>query len=107
VRTDPKLYSSSTRGTGKSKVRTDTSDPFLPTVDPVAAAEWKLHTTDVRLTAGAFAGATAHVVLEPDHWPHLWVLKGPWVATVSGDLTQAEMVRIAESLAPWNPANGE
>jgi len=107
VRTDPRLYSSATEGTGKQKVRVDTSDPFLPTIDPVVAAEWKLHTTNVRLTAGAFAGATAHVVLEPDHWPHLWVLRGPWVATVSGDLTRAEMIRIAESLAPWNPANGE
>ncbi len=107
VRTDPRLYSSTTEGTGKHAVRVDTSDPFLPTINPVVAAEWKLHTTEVRLTAGAFAGATAHVVLEPEHWPHLWVRKGPWVATVAGDLTKAEMIRVADSLGPWNADNGE
>ena len=34
VRTDPRLYSSTTEGTGKHAVRVDTSDPFLPTIEP-------------------------------------------------------------------------
>jgi hypothetical protein len=107
VRVDPRLYSSSTRGTGKDKVRTDTSDPFVTNMDPEVAALWASHTDDVRLTGGGFAGATAHVVLEPETWPHLWVKKGPYVACVAGDLTKAQMVRIANSLESWKAPAGE
>ncbi len=91
----------------KKQVRVDTSDPFITTVSPQDRPGLRAHTADVRLIAGAYAGSVAHIVVDPGYWPHLWVRKGPWVATVSGDLTRAEMVRIAESLAPWNPANGE
>lgn len=107
VRVDPRLHSSSTRGTGKDEVRIDTSDPFVTNIEPEVAALWVSHTDDVRLTGGWFAGATAHVVLEPETWPHLWVKKGPYVASVAGDLTKAQMVRIAESLGPWKAAGGE
>jgi hypothetical protein len=107
VRTDSRLNTASNEKIGGKWVRIDTSDPFLPSIEPAVRAEWRLHTTDVRLTRGAFAGATAHVVIEPEHWPHLWVRKGPWVATVAGDLTRAEMIRVAESLGPWNAAGGE
>jgi hypothetical protein len=107
VRTDSQLHSSSHEKIGGKWVRIDTPDPFLPSIEPAVRAEWRLHTTDVHLIRGAFAGSTAHVVLEPEHWPHLWVRKGPWVATVAGDLTRAEMIRIAESLEPWNAAGGE
>ena len=107
VRVDPRLYSSSTRGTGEDKVRTDTSDPFVKNMDPEVAALWASHTDDVRLTGGGFAGATAHVVLEPETWPHLWVKKGPYVACVAGDLTKSQMVRIANSLESWKAPGGE
>ncbi len=60
------------------------------------------HTIDVRLRGVAYSGYIAHIVVEPDHWPHLWVRKEPYVATGSGDLTPAQMVRIAESLQPGN-----
>ena len=102
VRVDPRLYSSTTRGTGKDRVRTDTSDPFVRSIQPEVAALWASHTDDVPLTGGSFAGATAHVVAEPDHWPHLWVRSGPYIACVAGDLTRRQMVLIAESLGPWN-----
>jgi hypothetical protein len=102
LRVDPRLYSSAVRGNGKDRVRTDTSDPFVRSMQPEVAALWASHTDDVRLAAGGFAGATAHVVAEPDHWPHLWVRKGPYIACVAGDLTKAQMVRIAESLRPWS-----
>jgi len=107
VRVDPRLYSSSTRGTGEDKVRTDTSDPFVKNMDPEVAALWASHTVDVRLAGGGFAGATAHVVLEPETWPHLWVKKGPYVACVAGDLTERQMIRIAESLESWKAPGGE
>ena len=102
MRVDPRLYSSTTRGTGKDWVRTDTSDPFVRSMQPEVAALWASDTDDVGLTSGWFAGATAHVVAEPDHWPHLWAGKGPYIACVAGDLTKGQMVRIAESLGPWN-----
>ena len=102
MRVDPRLYSSTTRGTGKDRVRTDTSDPFVRNMEPEVAALWASHTDDVRLSGGWFAGATAHVVVEPDHWPHLWVRKGPYIACVAGDLTKGQMVRIADSLGPWS-----
>ena len=91
----------------KKRVRVDTSDPFVTWVSPQDRPGLRAHTADVRLTAGAYSGSVAHIVVDPGYWPHLWVRRGPWVATVSGDLTRAEMVRIAESLAPWNAAKGE
>ena len=107
VRVDPRLHSSTIRGTGEDKVRTDTSDPFVKNMDPEVAALWASHTDDVRLTGGWFAGATAHVVLEPSIWPHLWVKKGPYIACIAGDLTKRQMVRMAESLESWNAPAGE
>ena len=107
VRVDPRLFNASTRGTGKDKVRIDTSDPFVGDIEPEVAALWASHTDDVRLTGGGFSGATAHVVLEPETWPHLWVKKGPYVACVAGDLTKAQMVRIANSLESWKSPGGE
>jgi hypothetical protein len=107
VHVDPRLHSSTIRGTGEDKVRTDTSDPFVKNVDPEMAALWASHTEDVRLTGGWFAGATAHIVLEPETWPHLWVKKGPYIACIAGDLTRRQMVRMAESLESWNAPAGE
>ena len=107
MRVDPRLYSSTIRGAGEDKVRIDMSDPFVRSMQPEVAALWASHTADVRLSGGWFAGATAHVVTEPDHWPHLWVRKGPYVACVAGDLTKRQMVHIAESLGPWSGAPAE
>jgi hypothetical protein len=60
------------------------------------------HTTRVRLHGGAFDGCVAHVVLDPSVLSHLYVRNGAYTATVSGDLTEEEMVAVAESLgAPW------
>lgn len=82
VHVDPRLYSATTRGAGKDRVRIDTSDPFVAQIEPEVAALWASHTDDVRLTGGWFAGATTHVVLEPETWPHLWVKQGPtWPAS--------------------------
>ena len=54
----------------------------------------------VELTDGAFAGATAHLVLPPLGTPALWVEKDGLLVTVAGDLSRTQLVRAAESLAP-------
>jgi hypothetical protein len=82
-------------------IRTDTSNPYVVDVAPWDRDQWSRHTTDVSLRSGAFEGATAHIIIDPGYWPHLWVKKDGWVATVAGDLTREQMVRIAESLGPW------
>jgi len=86
---------------GRPQVRIDTSDPFLPTKMPGVREAWRTQTRTVLLRSGAFAGQSAHIVVDPLQWPHLWVKKGVYVTTVSGDLSADEMVRIAESVGPW------
>jgi hypothetical protein len=54
----------------------------------------------VQLTDGAFAGATAHLVLPPLGTPALWLEKNGLLVTVAGDLSRDELVRTAESLEP-------
>ncbi len=72
-------------------------DPFLQLYGPA----WRYlesRTHDVRLISGPFAGETAHIVVDPSVLPHLWVTNGGNTVTVSGDLSAADMVRVAESL---------
>ncbi len=103
LRVDPRRNNSSSF----NGQEVQTSDPFLPEQDRRMRLEWAAHTASVRLTGGAYRGAVAHIVVDPSVWPHLWVVKGGLVATVAGDLTRAEMVRIAESLQSWNGSGGE
>lgn len=103
ARVDPRLQGSTTyqSGNGSPEVRIDTSDPFLPTKMPGVRQAWRTQTRTVLLRSGAFVGHAAHIVIDPLQWPHLWVKKGVYVTTVSGDLSIDEMVRIAESIGPW------
>lgn len=104
VRPDPRLTGASMiglPGEEEPTIRVDTSDPFIGDIAPWDRAQWRRHTTDVPLRSGAFEGATAHIIIDPGYWPHLWVKKDGWVATVAGDLTREQMVRIAQSLGPW------
>jgi hypothetical protein len=93
--------SSWTEGEPRLTWRVDRSDPFGRAWG--SSLEYRRrHTRQVRLRGGAFDGRTAHLVLDPSVLPHLWVRNGRYTATVSGDLTQEEMVKVAESLgAPW------
>lgn len=102
LRPDSRLTGASMVGTSAGTVRADTSDPFVGDVLPKDRRRWSAHTTDVRLKNGSFRGATAHIVVDPGFWPHLWVKKEGLVATVAGDLARSQMVRIAESLGPWS-----
>ncbi len=72
-------------------------DPFVQLYGP-AWRYLKSRTRNVRLSSGPFAGETAHIVVDPSVLPHLWVTNGGNTVTVSGDLSAADMVRVAESL---------
>jgi len=72
-------------------------DPFVQLYGPA----WRYiesRTRDVRLSSGPFAGEIAHIVVDPSVLPHLWVTNGGNTATVSGDLSAGDMVRVVESL---------
>ena len=72
-------------------------DPFVQLYGP-AWRYFESRTRNVRLSSGPFAGETAHIVVDPSVLPHLWVTNGGNTVTVSGDLSAADMVRVAESL---------
>jgi hypothetical protein len=70
-------------------------------VDPIEYETTWANTVrrDIRLTAGAFAGVTAAVVVAP--WtttPHLYAVKDGVLLTVAGSATARELTAIAESL---------
>jgi hypothetical protein len=82
---------------GKRTYQGHFDDPFVQLYGPA----WRYlesRTHDVRLSSGPFAGSTAHIVVDPSVPPHLWVTNGGYTATVSGDLSARDMVRVAESL---------
>ncbi len=54
----------------------------------------------VRLKAGSLSGADAHVSVDLPFLPHLYVVMPDRVFTISGPLSSAQLVAIAESLAP-------
>ncbi|MHB8868131.1 MAG: LolA-like protein [Thermoleophilia bacterium] len=68
--------------------------------DPLAGGEGFVDRPEsVTLQAGAFAGETAEVLIDPrSQMPHLWVTDETLVVTVAGDLTRAELIAVAESL---------
>jgi len=90
-----------TEGEERYTWRVDKSDPFGKAWG--TSLEYRRqHTRGVRLHGGAFDGFVAHLVLDPSVLPHLWVQNDRYTATVSGDLSQIEMIQVAESLgAPW------
>jgi hypothetical protein len=82
-------------------------DPFESTY---AGLLTRAKAEDVTLGSGALTGLEAHVVAGAWAYPHLWVVVPASVAgeklivTVAGDATSAELVAVAESLAPLAPA---
>jgi hypothetical protein len=80
------------------KYRTHFGDPFAQLYGP----KWRYYqsrTRDVVIRSGPFAGRVGHIVVDPSVLPHLWVRDPMFTATVSGDLSAADMVRVVESLA--------
>jgi hypothetical protein len=82
------------------------ADPaFAATTDPFDyESKWsELVRTNVELTAGAFAGTTAQVMILPrSTTPHLWAVKDGRLLTIAGGATQKELIAIADSLAPYD-----
>jgi hypothetical protein len=69
--------------------------------DPLAAGEGLPEPKErVAVGTGALAGAQVELVIGPRSIPHLWALGGDLVTTVGGDLTRAELLAVAGSLAP-------
>jgi hypothetical protein len=67
--------------------------------DPLATGEGFVDESEsVAVRDGALAGETAELVVVPRGIPHLWALTDRLVVTVGGDLSRAELVRVAESL---------
>ena len=51
------------------------------------------------LHTGALAGVEAKLLVVPRNTPHIWALSDKLVVTIAGDLSAAELVAVAESLA--------
>jgi hypothetical protein len=92
------------RGLDQVLVTTRCRDvPGLPDSwsDPLATGEgYRDRAERVSLGRGALSGVEARLLLVPRNVPHLWALTDELVVTVSGDLSRAELVRVAESLEP-------
>jgi hypothetical protein len=68
--------------------------------DPLATGEGFVDRPEpVVLADGALRGVRAQLVIVPRGIPHLWALADELVVTVGGDLSRAELVKVAESLA--------
>ncbi|MEO6714067.1 MAG: hypothetical protein ABIM89_11645 [Mycobacteriales bacterium] len=71
------------------------SDPFLQGNPLVSSSSVG------RVAKGALAGVDLQVSVSAVLWPHVWAQRGDVVVTIAGNLTRAELLRVAESLAPY------
>ena len=67
--------------------------------DPLATGEGFVDPSErIVLRDGALSGAIAELVIVPRGVPHVWAVTDELVVTVGGDLSRAELVRVAESV---------
>ena len=67
--------------------------------DPLGTGEgFRDEPEKITLTAGELSGSSADLLIAPRNVPHLWTLTDRLVVTVSGDLSRAELISVAESL---------
>jgi len=67
--------------------------------DPLATGEGFVDEPErITLSDGALAGVGAELLIVPRNVPHIWALANELVATVSGDLNRAQLIRVTESL---------
>jgi outer membrane lipoprotein-sorting protein len=67
--------------------------------DPLATGEgFRDEPEKITLEGGELAGLTADLLIVPRNVPHLWTLTDNLVITVSGDLSRAELLSVAQSL---------
>jgi len=92
------------RGFDSLVVSTRTIDDryYLAETDPCEGFDqaWsKLARTEATIASGAFAGATARIlVASTTSAPHLWAVKDGVLLTVAGGATADELLKVAESL---------
>jgi hypothetical protein len=98
VGVQPNLSQSGSMTVNGRRYRGHFGDPFVQLYGP-AWRYWRARTTDAVIRSGPFAGHVAHIVVDPSVLPHLWVRDPTSTATVSGDLSAADMVRVVEALA--------
>jgi hypothetical protein len=67
--------------------------------DPLATGEGYVDDPEqIEIARGVLRGSKAELLLVPRGIPHLWALGDGLVVTVAGDLSRAELVRVADSL---------
>lgn len=67
--------------------------------DPLATGEgFRDKPENITLAGGELSGLSADLLIVPRNIPHLWILTDELVVTVSGDLSRAELISVAESL---------
>jgi hypothetical protein len=67
--------------------------------DPLATGEGFVDRREsVRARRGALSGVELKLLIVPRNIPHAWALTDKLVVTVSGDVSRAELLRVAESL---------
>lgn len=67
--------------------------------DPLASGEgFQDDPEELTLAGGALDGAPAQLLVDPRTTPHVWALTAELVVTVSGDLSRAELLSVAQSL---------
>jgi hypothetical protein len=95
------------RGFDDIVVSTRTIDDrnYVIDIDPCEGFDqaWsKLARTEVRISSGAFAGATARIlVASTTSSPHLWAVKDGVLLTVAGGATADELLDVAESMSAY------
>lgn len=68
--------------------------------DPLATGEGFVDDPEsVHLRRGALSDVEANVLIVPLNVPHLWAQTDDLVVTVSGAVSRADLLRVAESLA--------
>jgi hypothetical protein len=68
--------------------------------DPLGTGEgYRDEPERVVLSRGALAGTEAELLIAPRNTPHIWALTDDLVITIAGDLSRAELLAVAESLA--------
>jgi hypothetical protein len=82
------------------------ADPYYSaTEDPVDSYDpgWsELVRTEAPITSGAFAGATASIVVATtSSSPHLWAVKDGVLLTIAGGASARELLEIADHLQPY------
>ncbi len=73
------------------------ADPFEPGQNPGLESGG---VKTVTLHHGALAGATAKLAIPVSGVPHLWAFHDGLMVTIGGDLTEGQLLAVAESLAP-------